>query len=219
MRECGAFDVENLFVLCLDTTDGSRSSILYRSTDYATTWVEVFRMPGDFSVLRLFDGSRVMLAGEEGTVFVSDNYGRSWFKTRSRFRTTFHEIVPVQMRGTTRTEYLFLANLREMDLLILKNPVLSLPEPPAMPSGVFIADVYPNPAGATLNVRIAGDKARAGHLSLHSLLGQEVWAEDFTMHPELPHLATIDISRFARGKYFLLLSGVGRNESRLVYLR
>ena len=219
VRACHAFNAENVYALCFDTSNGTRRSIVYRSTDYAATWETVFQMVGDFSAMRLFDGSRVILIGEEGTVFVSDNFGRTWIKTRSRFRTKFNEIVPVHVLSHSTPEYLFIANQREMDILLMREPVLAHSEPPSLPERISLAALYPNPASQVIQVHVSGEMRSQCRLSLHDLLGREVWADRFDLQSDAGFRTTIDVIRFARGVYILRLGGRGVNESRLVQLR
>lgn len=219
VRECHAFNAEDVYALCFDTSGGVRRSMVYRSTNYAATWEQVFQMVGDFTAMRLFDGSRLILIGEEGTVFVSDNFGRTWIKTRSRFRTKFNDIVPVQIHSGSNPEYLFIANQREMDLLLMRDPVLAQEEPTTLSESISLRDVYPNPATHVLHVRGAGEAQSQCRLSLHDLLGREVWTDRLDFPSAEGFRVSIDVARFARGMYILRLGTKSANESRLVHLR
>lgn len=217
--DCGAFDVERTLALCLDTSGGIPWSFVYRSTDFGYGWEEVFRMPGRFTMLRLFGDARVLLSGEEGTVFVSENAGDSWTKTRSRFRTVFNDVVCVDPNARWDIEYIFFASQREIDRLLLPSAALTQAAPPATADRGPISHVCPNPATSVLQVGVTGRAERTSRLTLHDLLGREVLVQEIEARNSEISQTTMDVAGFARGMYILRLTGEGVNDARLVRLQ
>ncbi|MFA6233252.1 MAG: hypothetical protein WC824_03550 [Bacteroidota bacterium] len=219
VKEFAAFNGENVMALVDGEEGGAVRCRLLRSTDYGATWSTVFETGERIHGMRLFGGSRVILIGDDGQVFVGDSYGRHWIETRSHFSTTFNDAALIEMNSPPNQEYLFIADERAMDVLIMANPVLSVSSPQPVSPQLHITNLYPNPAHRFLAVSIEGDAHSAYRLSLHTLLGQEVWHRDFDLLADRVTETTVDVSAAIGGIYLLRLVAPRVNETRMVVIR
>ncbi|MBE0643789.1 MAG: hypothetical protein IH600_06885 [Bacteroidetes bacterium] len=219
LKEFAAFDGENVMALVDGEEGGAVRCRLLRSTDFGATWNTMFETGEQIRGMRLFGGSRVILIGNDGQVFVGDSYGRQWMETRSHFSTTFNDAELIEMNSPTSQEILFIADERAIDVLIMANPVLSVDSPDPVPARMHITGLYPNPAHGFLAVSIEGDAHSACRLSLHTMLGQEVLHRDLDLLAGKAMETTVDVSALVGGVYLLRLVAPGVNEARMLVIR
>ena len=98
--------------------------------------------------------------------------------------------------------------------------VLDVPEHEAAVTDAVIQAFHswPNPASGVLNVEVRLGAASASELSLHDLLGREVWRARRTGE-DSGFTQRIDVSALRPGLYLMRLRAAGESRSRMVLLR